>query len=236
MHLARSHRMVVSHKSAASRLGQLQLANRSRGSVSLGSQVRALSSSNAKQTKEDATPESSEIVLTPGQKVVAGTRLTMWAGAFALASVCTYFIGKELFPGRMSPNSVFDSATTKVRSNPEVLRRFGSPIKVYGRDHGGHREGRRNFIEHKEYVSEDDNSKRTRVRFNLEGPNGKAFVFAEVSESMPSGEFVYVLVQDKQGGRVITVEDNRSRLMSQRLTMGSEEGNKALSDLLKRRN
>ena len=44
---------------------------------------------------------------------------------------------------------------------------------------------------HTEYTSEDDGSKRTRVRFNLEGPNGKAYVFAEVSKNMPTGEFVY---------------------------------------------
>lgn len=37
----------------------------------------------------------------------------------------------------------------------------------------------------------EDGSKRTRVRFNIEGPHGNAFVFAEVSSEMPSGEFVY---------------------------------------------
>lgn len=89
----------------------------------------------------------------------------------------------------MSPNRVFDKATEVVRNNPEVQRRFGEPLKAYGRDHGGHREGRRNFIEHTEW--EEDGDKRTRVRFNLEGRFGKAFCFAEVSKSMPSGEFVY---------------------------------------------
>jgi hypothetical protein len=47
------------------------------------------------------------------------------------------------------------------------------------------------YNRHTEYTSEDDGSKRVRVRFNLEGQQGKAFVFAEVSKSMPSGEFVY---------------------------------------------
>jgi import inner membrane translocase subunit TIM21 len=44
---------------------------------------------------EDMTKE---IVLTPGEKVVAATRLTMWAGIAVFASVCAYYIGKELFP------------------------------------------------------------------------------------------------------------------------------------------
>jgi hypothetical protein len=39
-----------------------------------------------------------ELVLTPGEKVVAATRLTMWAGIAALAAVCAYYIGSELFP------------------------------------------------------------------------------------------------------------------------------------------
>ena len=173
-----------------------------------------------------------EIVLTPGQKVVAGTRLTMWAGIFCFATACAYYIGKELIPTKMSPNAVFDRATELIRANGEVSRRFGEPLKAYGRDHGGHREGRRNFIEHTEYTDKEDGSKRTRVRFNLEGKFGKAFVFAEVSSDMPSGEFVYVLVQDKANGRVFTVVDNRSKLAAARMAGGNKEGMEALQNLL----
>jgi hypothetical protein len=90
----------------------------------------------------------------------------------------------------MSPNRVFDHAFEAVRNNPEVKRRFGDSLKAYGRDHGGHREGRRNFVENTQYKDEHGDD-RTRVRFNLEGRFGKAFVFAEVSKSMPAGEFVY---------------------------------------------
>lgn len=107
---------------------------------------------------------------------------------------------------------------------------------MYGRDHGGHREGRRNFIEHKEYTSEEDGSQRTRIRFNLEGPNGKGFAFAEVSKDMPAGEFVYLLVQNKQGGGVITLIDNRSRMRMMKMAGSNEAGQKALSDLLGRKN
>jgi mitochondrial import inner membrane translocase subunit TIM21 len=133
----------------------------------------------------------------------------------------------------MSPNRVFDTALDVVRNDEQVKHRYGEPIKGYGRDHGGHREGRRNFIEwvnalqiylfccrwffrssihshlpewineptnvnsfhyferHTERVDKEDGSNRTRVRFNIEGPYGNAFVFAEVSSAMPSGEFVY---------------------------------------------
>jgi len=45
--------------------------------------------------------------------------------------------------------------------------------------------------------------------------------------------FTAVLVQDKQNGRVISVIDNRSALMAQRMAGGSAEGQKAFSDLLK---
>ena len=94
-------------------------------------------------------------------------------------------------PTKMSPNAVFDGATAKIRTNKEFKRRFGENFKIYRRDHGGHCEGRRNFVEHTEYVDVDTNeSKRTRVGFNLEGQYGMAFVFVEVSDSMPSGEFV----------------------------------------------
>lgn len=179
-----------------------------------------------------AEGESAELVLTPGEKVVAGTRLFFWAGALSFAGVCAYYIGKELIPTKMSPNAIFDRASSEIHKNAEVKRRFGDSFKTFGRDHGGHREGRRNFIEHTDYDDPDDGSKRTRVRFNLEGPYGAAFVFAEVSKEMPSGEFVYILVQDKRNGSVITVQDNRSRLLAERMAGGSQQGRDVFSNLL----
>ena len=182
---------------------------------------------------DDGSGNSAELAkLTPGEKVVVGTRLAMWAGIAVFAATCAYYIGKELLPSKMSPNSVFDTAFEKIRHHPEILQRFGEPLKAYGRDHGGHREGRRNFIEHTQYTSKDDGSKRTRVRFNLEGQFGQAFVFAEVSADMPSGEFVYLLVQDKRNGRVITVIDNRAALTAKRMAGGSKEGMEAFQNLL----
>lgn len=177
-------------------------------------------------------PTTNEIVLTPGQKVAAGTQLTLWFGAFVAAVTCAYYIGKELFPSKMSPNSVFNKSVEVVRQNDQVLRRFGAPLKFFGRDHGGHREGRRNFIEHTEYTDKDDGTKRTRVRYNLEGQHGKAYVFAEASSDMPSGEFAYVMVQCKSNGSVITVVDNRSAMLVKRMAGGKKEGQEAFSSLL----
>eukprot|EP00980_Cylindrotheca_fusiformis_P000614 scaffold154_cov129-Cylindrotheca_fusiformis.AAC.31 len=176
--------------------------------------------------------ETKEIMLTPGQKVVAASRLGMWAGIFGFACACAYYIGRELIPTKMSPNSVFSSASKVIQKNAQVRTQYGDSVKFYGKDHGGHREGRRNFIEHTQYPSPDDGSKRTRVRFNMEGQFGSAFCFAEVSSDMPSGEFVYVLVQDKRSGRVITVVDNRAALTAKRLAGGNEESSQAMQQLL----
>jgi import inner membrane translocase subunit TIM21 len=195
--------------------------------------LRAFSSNtNSKKDKNADGEDRTDLVLTPGQKVVAGTRLTIWGGVVVFASFCLYYIGKELFPTKLSPNSLFSKASSIVTDNREVKRRFGEPLKCYGRDHGSYREGRRNFIEHTEYTDKDDGSKRVRVRFNLEGKFGAAFVFCEVSSDMPSGEFVYLLVQDKRNGMVITLVDNRSRIMAQRMAGGSAAGQEAFGNLL----
>jgi len=63
------------------------------------SMVSSSSSSDGKKGTDKTNAEgeegaSSEIVLTPGEKVVVGTRLIFWAGAFAFASVCAYYIGQ----------------------------------------------------------------------------------------------------------------------------------------------
>eukprot|EP00934_Nitzschia_sp_Nitz4_P007362 Nitzschia sp. Nitz4//scaffold17_size182527//60063//60839//NITZ4_001845-RA/size182527-processed-gene-0.94-mRNA-1//1//CDS//3329539313//7352//frame0 len=200
--------------------------------------VRALSSNpQSGDKKADAdgkadADDTKEIVLTPGEQVVAASRLSMWAGMFGLAVVCAYFIGKELIPTKMSPNTVFNKSSQVIREDPVVARQFGDKLKFYGKDHGGHREGRRNFIEHTEYTDPDDGTKRTRVRFNMEGQFAGAFCFAEVSSDMPSGEFVYILVQDKRNGQVITVVDNRAALTAQRLAGGNKESASAMQQLL----
>eukprot|EP00559_Dactyliosolen_fragilissimus_P000890 CAMPEP_0184854884 /NCGR_PEP_ID=MMETSP0580-20130426/259_1 /TAXON_ID=1118495 /ORGANISM="Dactyliosolen fragilissimus" /LENGTH=273 /DNA_ID=CAMNT_0027349247 /DNA_START=26 /DNA_END=847 /DNA_ORIENTATION=+ len=187
--------------------------------------------STSSQGKGDET--TSEIVLTPGQKVVAGANLAMWGGIMALAATCMYYIVTELMPTKMSPNSVFDGAFALVKDDQTIVRRFGGPLKAYGRDHGGKREGRRNFVDNTQYTDQQDGSKRTQIRFNLEGQYGKAFVFAEVSSDMPSGEFVYLMVQDKRNGHVITLIDNRAALKAKQLAGGDSKGQEAFANLLK---
>jgi import inner membrane translocase subunit TIM21 len=196
--------------------------------------VRSLSSkANEEPPKTDNDdPDTKEIVLTPGQKVAAASRLTMWTGIFGFACVCAYFIGKELIPTKMSPNRVFNVASKAIKANSQVSMKYGATLKFYGKDHGGHREGRRNFIEHTQYNDEGDGSKRTRVRFNMEGQFDSAICFAEVSNEMSSGEFVYVLVQDKRSGRVITVIDNRAALTAKKLAGGNQETANAMQQLL----
>jgi import inner membrane translocase subunit TIM21 len=127
-------------------------------------------------------------------------------------------------PTKMSPNAVFDGAMAKIRTNEEVKQTFRENFKTYGRDHGGHREGRMNLVEHTEYKYV--NTETSRVRFNLEGQYGMAFVFAEVSDSMPSGEFVCVVVQDKRNRAVVNVGDNnnRSMLLARKMAGGSDAG------------
>jgi mitochondrial import inner membrane translocase subunit TIM21 len=183
--------------------------------------------SKSKDEEEDPTKD---IVLTPGEQVVVATRLSMWLGILAFASMCAYYIGKELLPTKMSPNTVFNGSSKVIRENLQVQRQYGDKLKFYGKDHGGHREGRRNFIEHTEYTSEDDGSKRTRVRFNMEGQFATAFCFAEVSNQYD--DYVYILVQDKQTGRVISVKDNRAAMTAQRLAGGNAETANAMKQLL----
>jgi mitochondrial import inner membrane translocase subunit TIM21 len=132
----------------------------------------------------------------------------------------------------MSPNRIFDKSFDVLRADSAIQQKYGAGIKAYGRDHGGHREGRRNFIEHTEYVDEMTGDKRMRVRYNIEGQYGKAFVFAEVSAAQPSNEFVYILVQDKADGRTQTIVDNRAALAAKHMAGGNEQASSVISQLL----
>lgn len=181
------------------------------------------------ENNKDVHGKEGSLVLTPGEKVAAGSRLLVWGGVGVFASVCAYYIVSELNPFGMGPSSLFNSSFDRIREDPDLGRRFGTPMKAYGRDGNRRSEGRRNFIEHTEYVSKDDGSKRIRIRYNLEGPYGDAFVFAEHSNS--SG-LVYILVQDKRGGQIIPIVDNRSMLMSQALSGENAGMMDAMSKLL----
>ena len=66
----------------------------------------------------------------------------------------------------------FSHAYDAVKENPEVTMRLGSPLKAFGHDHGGRREGRRNIIDKDEFKDEKGNDV-VRIKFVVQGPRGK---------------------------------------------------------------
>ncbi|KAF0693790.1 Aste57867_15289 [Aphanomyces stellatus] len=191
--------------------------------------TRRFFSENSKASPGAAHGEAAQtdaIVLTPYQKVAAGTQMGMWAGFLGLAAVCGYFIVRELFPSRMSPNSLFAEASDICLQNDLIGQRLGQPIRCYGKDYNTHKEGRRNFIEHVELKDKEGNKTRLRIKFNLKGPNGKAEVWAEVNQGMPAGEFVYLIVRTYTG-EIIKIQDQRQILQAD-----TEEEREAMRRLL----
>jgi hypothetical protein len=146
--------------------------------------------------------------------VKTASKGTLVACAAGLAVVCAYYIGKELMPDKLGPNSVFNAAFDLVRNHPELTSRLGSGIKGYGRDLGGRREGRRNFIDHIKY-KDDEGFDHTRIRFNVEGPRGKGIVYADQSAAASKGEFYYLILEvpQKRGPSFkYAVQDNRPKV------------------------
>ena len=205
---------------------QLQHEQRLAGSLSLRSRtstafnsVKSRRQFSTNQAPEGAAPKAAGeettalTTITFKEGARAGVNLMVLGGVVVAVGVCGYLISKELFPSKMSPNSVFNQAFEVVRNHSEVTARLGTPVKGYGRDYGSAREGRRNFIDHDQYV-DDDGIYRTRVKFNVEGPNGKAVVFAEQSANSNPGEFSYVILDHVMRGRrdTIALIDNRREL------------------------
>lgn len=58
---------------------------------------------------------------------------------------------------RLSPNGLFSETLDMLAENTDVTTRLGMPVHGYGHDHGGHREGRRNRIEHVNLKDKDGN-------------------------------------------------------------------------------
>mmetsp|Transcript_42106 Transcript_42106/g.83722 ORF Transcript_42106/g.83722 Transcript_42106/m.83722 type:complete len:260 (+) Transcript_42106:49-828(+) len=148
---------------------------------------------------------------TAGGWVKHFTIIGMRLGMLALAGVCIYFTAKELFPGRMGPQTLFSEAFERVRVHEEVMAIAGNGMKAFGRDVGRNTEGRRNHIDSYQYTGEDG-SRRTRIRFNVKGDKAKVLVWAETSDRMAENEYVYLICQSTKTGKVVTVEDNRDRL------------------------
>ena len=132
----------------------------------------------------------------------------MWLFIGATAVVTAIAIGREILPSRLSGTSVFNDAVKVVLNDPDVNRYLGGNLKAYGKDFGGSREGRRNWIEN--YIYEDDEGMQfCRIKFNVEGRRGKGEVFAEKSKEMGPGAFHYLVFVDGNTGAVVGIIDNR---------------------------
>ena len=107
-----------------------------------------------------------------------------------------------------------------------MTSRLGLPIHGYGHDHGGHREGRRNRIEHVNLTGKDG-TPRLRIKYNIKGPSGHAYVFAEVNKGMKKNEYVYLIVQVTKTGELLKIVDNRQILSAE-----TKEEQDALRQLL----
>lgn len=148
---------------------------------------------------------------TMGEKIKFYSKLSVqWMFMMSLLGLASYMAYELIFSG-VSPTKLYDDAFARLQYDETVKAQItGEDMRCYGR---GGSESRRNQTDSFSYTEEADGSKRTRIRFNIEGKKGKALVFAEVSDRMPDGEkFVYLICQDKRTGRVLTVVDNRDRI------------------------
>lgn len=153
----------------------------------------------------------------------------------------------------MSPNGLFSETLDLLSENTDVTTRLGMPVHGYGYDHGGVREGRRNRIEHVDLKDKNGNPRlryvhsllcvclivytfdrladlmrrSCSIKFNIKGPSGHAYAFAEVNHDMKKGEYVYLIVQFTKTGELIKIIDNRQILQAD-----SKEEQDALRQLL----
>lgn len=169
---------------------------------------------------------------TAGQKVAFYSTLLLQLTLLAAGCVCIFYTTRELFPGRMNPNSLFSELFDKMRYMDQITTIVGDNVKGFGRDSGRNTEGRRNHIDSFKYVGEDG-SNRLRIRFNIKGKKGQVLVWAEVSDRMSDTEYVYLICQNTRTGRVLTLEDNRDQLEEEHKAMLAGVDGETGSNLLK---
>ena len=132
----------------------------------------------------------------------------LWLFIGAASVVTAVAIVREILPSRLSGTGVFHDAVKIVLDDPDINRYLGGNLKCYGKDFGGQRAGRRNWIEN--YIYEDEEGlQHCRIKFNVEGNRGKGEVFAEKSKEMGPGEFHYLVYVDGNTGAVVGIIDNR---------------------------
>ena len=159
---------------------------------------------------------------TAKEKVAVYSSMFLRLSFLVAIGVCAFLTAKELFPGRMNPNSLFSELFDLLRHKDMITRLCGEDVKAFGRDVGRSTEGRRNHIDSYTYTG-PDGSNRMRVRFNMKGSKGQVRVFAEVSDRMADNEYVYLIAQNVRTGRVHTFEDERDRLDDELLNNQSDE-------------
>lgn len=148
-------------------------------------------------------------------------------GLLALAGVGMFYTGKELFPGRLGAQHLYDEVFELLRHNDEITRIVGDNIHAFG-DFGN----RNRNVMNKKYTG-PDGSERMRIRFNIKGTKGRVTVWAEVSDKIAAHEYVYIVCQDARSGRVFTIVDIRDKTDVAPIDSGlGAEGNNALSALL----
>jgi hypothetical protein len=141
------------------------------------------------------------------QKGLSAIVIAFGAAAFGVCAFGAYW---ALFPGASSPGAIFEEAADKVKVDPEVADRLGTPIKAFGADFGGG-EGRRNFVQSWE-VSGDDGSAAVQVKFNVQGPQGRGIVHAQAAANRKRGDFNFIVFEDKRRRQLVYVLDNRAAL------------------------
>jgi hypothetical protein len=186
----------------------------------LGTQTRALSEAKVEdaggEEKKNHTSlaqydyddyDDYEEPTTAGGKVAMWTRLMLQLALLSAFAGCTYVTVQELFPGRMSPNRIYSDAFELLKGNAELQRMIGEDMTAFGRSAGRRHFDSRTFVD-------DYGSNRTRIRFNIRGSRGQVMVWSEMADSFvdSTDEFSYLIVQDRRSGRVLTVQDNRSKL------------------------
>lgn len=149
------------------------------------------------------------VVIRAGRTAKTGIKGTAILAIAGLSVTALYYLGRELFPRKLSPNAVFNRASDVIRHNGEISAKLGGEVKTYGMDYGSRREGRRFHIP--EYRYEDDGVHYLRIIFNVEGPAGnKARAYAEVTDDSNSNEDFHYLMVQLPSGEVITITDNRT--------------------------
>ena len=150
-------------------------------------------------------------VMTTGQKIKETSKTGLYLGIAGLVVTCGYLAIKELMPTKLSANTIFSHAFDAVKENPEVTMRLGSPLKAFGHDHGGRREGRRNIIDKDEFKDEKGNDV-VRIKFVVQGPRGKGIVYAARSSNLSRNDFLYLIFQVPAEGRSYALVDNRKQM------------------------